>query len=152
MARLIAALIRHGDYQQLPDAPSAHQPWPLNSTGETQSREGAQALHDMITRNDWALVPAIDSSRMLRAWQTAVIFANGLAGLTASTPQIESYDALAERGVGCLANRSPSMPNPSAGTITGAVPSGGGVAMTGLASARIRIEAKADALKNGARI
>ena len=104
MARLIAALIRHGDYQQLPDAPSAHQPWPLNSTGETQAREGAQVLHDIITRNDWALVPAIDSSRMLRAWQTAVIFANGLAGLTASMPQIESYDELAERGVGCLAN------------------------------------------------
>ena len=104
MARLIAALIRHGDYHQLPDTPSAHQPWPLNSTGKTQAQEGAQLLHDLIVRNDWTLVPSIDSSRLLRAWQTAVIFADGLAGLAASTPQIGSYDELAERGVGCLAN------------------------------------------------
>lgn len=104
MARLFAALIRHGDYHQLPDVPSAHQPFPLNSEGETQAQEGAQLLHDMIVRNEWALVPAIDSSRLLRAWQTAGIFADRLADLVASTPQIESYDELAERGVGCLAN------------------------------------------------
>lgn len=104
MARLIAALIRHGDYHQLPDTPSAHQPWPLNNTGETQAQEGVQLLHDMIVRNDWTLVHSIDSSRLLRAWQTAVIFADGLADLAASTPQIESYDELAERGVGSLAN------------------------------------------------
>jgi 2,3-bisphosphoglycerate-dependent phosphoglycerate mutase len=104
MARLIAALIRHGDYHQLPDAPSAHQPWPLNSAGETQALEGAQRLHDIIVRNDWTLVPAIDSSRLLRAWQTAVIFADGLADLAPSLPQIESYDELAERGVGSAAN------------------------------------------------
>jgi broad specificity phosphatase PhoE len=104
MARLIAALVRHGDYHQLLDAPSAHQPFPLNSEGETQAQEGAQVLHDMIVQNDWTLVPVIDSSRMLRAWQTATIFADRLAGLASSTPSVESYDALAERGVGCLAN------------------------------------------------
>ena len=104
LARLIAALIRHGDYHQLADTPSAHQPWPLNSEGEIQAQQGAQVLRDMLARNGWALVPSIDSSRLLRAWQTAVIFADGLADLTLSTPQIESYDELAERGVGCLAN------------------------------------------------
>jgi len=104
MGRLIAALIRHGDYHQLADAPSAHQPYPLNSAGEARAREGAQVLHDMIVRNDWTLVPSIDSSRMLRAWQTANIFADRLAGLAPATLQIGSYDALAERGVGCLAN------------------------------------------------
>ena len=104
MARLIAALIRHGDYHQSPDTPSAHQPWLLNSQGETQAQEGAQILYDTIIRNGWTLVPSIDSSRLLRAWQTAVIIADRLAKLISSTPQIESYDALAERGVGCLAN------------------------------------------------
>ncbi|MEN8106612.1 MAG: histidine phosphatase family protein [Pseudomonadota bacterium] len=104
MGRIIAALIRHGDYQQLPDTPSAHQPYPLNREGETRAQEGAQALKDMIVRNDWTLVPSIDSSRMLRAWQTAVIFADRLADLVSSTLRIESYDELAERGVGCLAN------------------------------------------------
>jgi 2,3-bisphosphoglycerate-dependent phosphoglycerate mutase len=104
MSRLIAALIRHGDYHQLADTPSAHQPYPLNSAGETQAQEGAQILHDTIVRNGWTLDPSIESSRMLRAWQTAVIFADRLTGLVSSTPQVESYDALAERGVGCLAN------------------------------------------------
>ena len=104
MPRLIAALVRHGDYQQLPDTPSAHQPFPINSEGETQARDGAQVLHDMIVQNGWTLEPFIDSSRMLRAWQTATIFADRLAGLAASAPSVESYDALAERGVGCLAN------------------------------------------------
>ena len=104
MARLIAALIRHGDYHQLADTPSAHQPYPLNNAGESQAQEAAQQLRNIMLRNDWSLVPAIDSSRMLRAWQTAVIFADRLAGLSAAAPQVESYDALAERGVGCLAN------------------------------------------------
>jgi len=104
MARLIAALVRHGDYQQLPDTPSAHQPFPLNSEGEAQAQEGVQVLHDMMVQNDWVLIPAIDSSHMLRAWQTATIFADRLAELISLTPAIESYDALAERGVGCLAN------------------------------------------------
>jgi broad specificity phosphatase PhoE len=106
MARLIAALIRHGDYHQLTDTPSAHQPYPLNSEGENQAQQGAQLLHDMLVRNDWTLEPAIDSSRLLRGWQTAVIFADRLAALAASTAtlRVESYDELAERGVGCLAN------------------------------------------------
>ncbi len=104
MARLIAALIRHGDYRQLPDTPSAHQPYPLSSEGENQARAGAQLLHDMMVKNGWVLEPCIDSSRMLRAWQTATIFADRLAGLASSTPVIKSYDELAERGVGCLAN------------------------------------------------
>ena len=104
MTRLIAALIRHGDYHQLADTPSAHQPWPLTSEGESQAQEAVQQLHAVILRNDWSLVPAIDSSRMLRAWQTAAILADGLAELASCKPAVESYDALAERGVGCLAN------------------------------------------------
>jgi broad specificity phosphatase PhoE len=104
MSRLIAALIRHGDYQQLPDTPSAHQPYPLNSVGETQAREGAQVLYDTLKRHGWSLVPSIDSSRLLRAWQTATIFAERLAEQSSCTPPVESYDELAERGVGCLAN------------------------------------------------
>jgi broad specificity phosphatase PhoE len=104
MARLIAALIRHGDYQQLANTPSAHQPFPLNRKGENQARQGAQLLIDTVVRNHWVPLPSIDSSRMLRAWQTAVIFAERLAELVTSTPSVESHNALAERGVGCLAN------------------------------------------------
>ena len=104
MGRLIAALVRHGDYHQLADTPSAHQPYPLNSEGEVQARQGAHQLQETRERNDWLLEPCIDSSRLLRAWQTAVIFAETLAEAAASPGPVESFDALAERGVGCLAN------------------------------------------------
>lgn len=104
MARLIAALIRHGDYHQLPDTPSAHQPYPLNSAGEAQAQEAAQVLRKLIVENGWDLIASIDSSRMLRAWQTAGIFAAALHDSVASGLQVESFDDLAERGVGCAAN------------------------------------------------
>ena len=104
MARLLAALVRHGDYHQLPDTPSAHQPFPLTGEGERQALAAAKELHAAISRHDWALEPVIDSSRMLRAWQTAHLFADNLAGATAEDLRIESLDVLAERSVGCAAN------------------------------------------------
>ena len=44
MPRLIAALIRHGDYHQLARTPSAHQPFALNLAGREQARAGAGML------------------------------------------------------------------------------------------------------------
>jgi broad specificity phosphatase PhoE len=106
MARVIAAIIRHGEYHQLPDTPSAHQPFPLNRAGE----EHAQAAADDIARRcrdfGWRLHPEIDSSCMLRAWQTARIIADALQGLWGGGPVLSSHEALAERSVGCAANLS----------------------------------------------
>ena len=99
MSRLIAALVRHGDYHQLPGAPSAHQPFALNEQGEVQARDAGAALADILQREGWTLHPVIDSSRMLRAWQTATGIAEQLG-----RPDIQCFDALAERGVGCAAN------------------------------------------------
>ena len=104
MARLIAALVRHGEYHQLPDTPSAHQPYPLNAEGRQQALAAADEFGTVISDNGWALDPVIDSSQMLRAWETAGIFAGRLAGVTGNDIGIESYDALAERSVGCAAN------------------------------------------------
>ena len=104
MTRRIAALIRHGDYAQLPDTPSAHQPFPLNANGEHQAREAAAALREACVRNGWQLDSGIDSSRMLRAWQTARIIAFELADLATSGLTVTSFDALAERCVGAAAN------------------------------------------------
>lgn len=104
MGRQIAALVRHGDYHQLPETPSAHQPFPLNDEGVRQAVEAATALSDVISRSDWSLAPVIDSSRMLRAWQTAGIFADRLADATDNDLRVESLDELAERSVGCAAN------------------------------------------------
>jgi broad specificity phosphatase PhoE len=106
MARLIAALIRHGDYAQLPNTPSAHQPFPLNAAGERQAREAAGLLREACARHGWQLEACIDSSRMLRAWQTARIIADELADLVPSGLTVTGFDALAERCVGAAANLS----------------------------------------------
>jgi len=99
MSRLIAALVRHGDYHQLPGAPSAHQPFALNAAGETQARDAGAILKEILERETWTLYPVIDSSQMLRAWQTADHIAKQLG-----KPEIHCFDALAERGVGAAAN------------------------------------------------
>jgi len=102
MARLIAALIRHGDYRQRPNTPSAHQPYPLNAEGEAQAARAAAAIGAEARAQGWRLIDPIDSSQLLRAWQTARII--GLALNADREPPIEGFDALAERGLGSAAN------------------------------------------------
>lgn len=104
MARVIAALIRHGDYRQIPGAPSALQPFPLTDEGRIQTRRGVEELKEILSANDWKLHPQIDCSRLLRAWQTADLLAQGLAVDQPDVLQIESFDDLAERSVGSAAN------------------------------------------------
>jgi 2,3-bisphosphoglycerate-dependent phosphoglycerate mutase len=102
MARLIAALIRHGDYRQRPGTPSAHQPYPLNAEGEAQAARAADAVRTEAEGQGWRLIDSIDSSQLLRAWQTARII--GFALNANREPLIEGFDALAERGLGSAAN------------------------------------------------
>lgn len=104
MARLIAAFIRHGEYHQLDGTPSAHQPFQLTAEGEEHARKAERVLRETIARHGWSICPIIDSSRMLRAWQTARIVTERLDNIGSSTVLIESFDELAERGVGSVAN------------------------------------------------
>jgi 2,3-bisphosphoglycerate-dependent phosphoglycerate mutase len=99
MSGYIAALVRHGDYHQLANVPSARQPFALTDEGRAQAEKGAAELLEIITAHAWSMYPGIDSSNMLRAWQTAQIFAQ-VCGLESVT----GFDALAERGLGCAAN------------------------------------------------
>lgn len=103
MKSLYAAWMRHGDYHQLPDTPSAHQPFPLNDIGERQAGEGAALLADFMHRRRVGLDTEIDSSRLLRSWQTARIVSDALSNDT-SSPHIRAFDELAERGLGSAAN------------------------------------------------
>ena len=100
MARRIAALLRHGDYCQRPDTPSALQPFPLNAAGEQQARAGASQLIDDLRGRDWQLHSVIDSSRLLRGWQTAQLVCEELAHLSGISCEVESFSDLAERSVG----------------------------------------------------
>jgi 2,3-bisphosphoglycerate-dependent phosphoglycerate mutase len=104
MPRLIAALIRHGDYRQLPETPSAHQPFPLTPEGEAQARQAGAAPRNTIGIEGWALSPAVDSSQLLRAWQTARIINEELAERFETPPQLTGFGDLAERGLGSAAN------------------------------------------------
>ncbi len=100
MGRRIAALVRHGDYRQRPGAPSAHQPFALTGRGIGQGRGAAAALTAAAAEFSATLDPVLDSSRMLRAWQTA----DAMASVLGAETTIESFDDMAERGVGAAAN------------------------------------------------
>jgi len=100
MARRIAIFLRHGAYHQRPYTPSAHQPFPLTPDGVEQARQAAGLIDKMTQEHGWDIHPVIQSSNLLRAWQTADIIAQGLEGLD----RIEGVDALAERGLGSAAN------------------------------------------------
>jgi len=104
LGRRIAVLIRHGDYHQMPGAPSAHQPYQLNAKGEIHAVEAAGIINEVAQRNGWSLAPQIDCSQMLRAWQTARIIADNLTVSLSTEAQLESFDELAERCVGSAAN------------------------------------------------
>lgn len=103
MARVIAALIRHGDYQQLIDTPSAHQPFPLNTRGVDQAAELAPMLAEFCLQQQCQINPQIASSRLLRAWQTAREL---IVNLGTATHKIKEHEELAERSVGSAANLS----------------------------------------------
>ena len=102
MGRRIAAIIRHGDYYQMPGAPSAHQPYPLNANGEQHAAQAAAIIQKTQQKFGWTLAKEIDSSQMLRAWQTADIIAQSLG--VQHELQLQSFDELAERCVGSAAN------------------------------------------------
>ena len=108
MPRLIAALIRHGDYRQLPETPSAHQPFPLNTQGKEQARQAGITLRQTVSECGWSPCPDVDSSQLLRAWQTAQIIIGQLGDLFPTQPRLTGYDELAERGLGSAANLSVS--------------------------------------------
>lgn len=102
MPRLIAALVRHGDYHQLPDTPSAHQPFSLTEKGISQAIHGAKLIADMARDQGWRLHRSIHCSNLQRGYQTAKIIAGKLDG----DFQVTGHDDLAERGLGSAANLS----------------------------------------------
>jgi len=106
MPRLIAALVRHGQYRQLPDTPSAHQPFPLVAEGKTQALAGAAELRGLLGEHVLALHPQVDSSQLLRAWQTAQLMIEQLRDRLSAQSEVKCFDALAERSVGSAANLS----------------------------------------------
>ncbi len=98
--RVIAALIRHGDYLQLPETPSALQPFPLTAKGIDQAERSVGLLRGVLELFGWALHPVVDSSRLLRGWQTAEVICQTLERQGGDPMAIEQFDCLAERSLG----------------------------------------------------
>lgn len=98
------AFLRHGAYHQRDGAPSARQPFALTETGVDQARAGAAALATMIADRDLSPEPIIYASHQLRAWQTAHELLTQLRALGHHLDRIAETPALAERGVGSVAN------------------------------------------------
>ena len=61
-------------------------------------------LLDLIHRQGLIVSPQVDSSQLLRAWQTANILVSRMSEQFADKPVITCYDDLAERCVGSAAN------------------------------------------------
>lgn len=102
--RVIAALIRHGDYLQQPDTPSALQPFPLSAKGIEQAERAVSLLQGVLDMFGWSLHPVVDSSRLLRAWQTAEVICQTLERQHGDPMEIEQFDEMAERSLGAANN------------------------------------------------
>ena len=100
MSRRLAVFLRHGDYFQRPNAPSAHQPFPLTDNGKVQAHGASLLLAAMAKGQGCAIHPVIHASNLLRAWQTADIIRQDLGGID----HVQGHNELAERGVGIANN------------------------------------------------
>ena len=101
---VIAALVRHGKYEQPEGVPSAHLPYALTPEGRASAHDLSDALLSIARDRKHVLDETIDTSRMLRAYETAAIVAERLFAGTGRKFTVEEFDALAERGLGAAAN------------------------------------------------
>ncbi len=104
MSRLIAAFIRHGEYHQLTNTPSALQPFALTEKGKQQAQRAAELLVNQSRQAEWKIYPVIDCSSLLRAWQTAHEIKTIFEQENVHCCVIESFADLCERSVGSVAN------------------------------------------------
>lgn len=98
------ALIRHADYHQQIDTPSALQPFPLTRRGERQAREGAEEVLTLCQAHGWQPSSTVHASSLLRAWQTAQVMNEVMGDRTGREFSLMAHDALWERSLGSAAN------------------------------------------------
>lgn len=104
LPRVIAALMRHGHYHQPANTPSAHLPYPLTEKGEGQAEQAARTVAAIAEDHGWAIDGIVETSHLLRAWQTGTIIASRWSAEFRREFVVESFEALAERSVGSAAN------------------------------------------------
>ncbi|NVB43387.1 histidine phosphatase family protein [Pseudenhygromyxa sp. WMMC2535] len=103
--RIVAALVRHGDYHQPEGVPSAMLPHPLTERGREQAWALGAALHGEAIGHGLHLDPVLDASALLRATETANLAAQTLRSMESDQDfEVEEFLDLAERSTGSAAN------------------------------------------------
>jgi 2,3-bisphosphoglycerate-dependent phosphoglycerate mutase len=69
-----------------------------------QAERSVDLLRGVLEMFGWSLHPVIDSSRLLRGWQTAEVICRTLEEQGSEALAIEQFDALAERSLGSANN------------------------------------------------
>lgn len=104
MQPFFVALVRHGSFARPEGVPSAHLHHDLTPGGREEAREGATLLLEIASERGWAFDPVIDSSRLRRAYETAVIYRDLMGRALSRSFEIHQTDALLERSLGSAAN------------------------------------------------
>ncbi len=104
MVQRVLAWIRHGEYAQPEDVPSAHLPHGLTPRGCDQARAAARAVWLYVQQQRLELDPVVDCSPLRRAWETAQLMTRELARLGAPALAVQEFDELVERSLGAAAN------------------------------------------------
>jgi 2,3-bisphosphoglycerate-dependent phosphoglycerate mutase len=102
--RRVAAFMRHGHFDRPEQVASAHLPNPLSDRGRQEARAAAPVLLAYCEDLGLELDTRIESSSLLRAWQTASELASALEAETGLAYEVEPRDELMERGIGSCAN------------------------------------------------
>ena len=108
MVRAVLAIARHGEYEQPAGVPSAHLAHPLTARGHEQASELARCVAELAAAQRCVVCPAVMSSPLLRAYQTAATACTALAPLTRTSHRVVEDAALAERSLGAAGNLAAS--------------------------------------------
>lgn len=102
--RQIACLMRHAHFDRADDLASAHLPLPLSERGRAQARAAAETVLRFAGELDLALDPVVETSQLLRAWETGSLLAEELERRTGLSFRVEDRIELIERSLGSCAN------------------------------------------------
>lgn len=102
--RRIAAFVRHGHFARPEGTASAHSLFPLTQTGREQARDAVDAVLDFADEFNLEVDARLESSQLLRAWETAKIIVEGLESQTSRSFHVLQRNELIERGIGSAAN------------------------------------------------
>jgi broad specificity phosphatase PhoE len=106
VVRAVLAIARHGEYEQPPGVPSAHLAHPLTREGRAQARELGVQIAELAAAQRWVVHGIVESSPLLRAYETATIACDALERATHAPHRVAEHAALAERSLGAAANLS----------------------------------------------